>query len=135
MTQALNPHIFVYGSLMSNSGYPMGERLAREAERLGEATIQGRLYAISWYPGVVESETAGEQAHGEVYRLNDAAAALAWLDEYEGSAPAGPNEYERVERPVKLTDGRTILAWVYLYRASVAKAARIDSGRWTGKAS
>ena len=42
----------------------MGERLRREARLVGEATIPGRLYKISWYPGVVASPEPGERVHG-----------------------------------------------------------------------
>ena len=43
-TESMNPHLFVYGSLMSAAAHAMGERLRREARLVGEATIQGRLH-------------------------------------------------------------------------------------------
>ena len=59
--------------------------------------------------------------HGEVYALNDPAGALKWLDAYEGIVPGDrdQNEYERVERPVRLASGEDVAAWVYLYRKDV----------------
>jgi hypothetical protein len=44
----MNPHLFVYGSLMSTAGHAMGERPRREARLVGEATIRGKLHRISW---------------------------------------------------------------------------------------
>ena len=131
----MNPHLFVYGSLMSSAGHPMGERLRREARLIGEATILGCLYRISWYPGVVASRDPGERVHGEVYALDNPARALAWLDEYEGIVLGGPKpvEYQRLERPVRLPSGDEIMAWVYLYRAEVAGLNAIPGGRWTVK--
>lgn len=130
----MNPHLFVYGSLKSSAGHPMGERLRREARLVGPATIQGRLYRVSWYPAAVASDVAGEQVHGEVYALDDPAQALAWLDAYEGIRPDDPSagEYVRVERAAQLASGAAIVAWVYLYRAATQGLAVVADGRWTG---
>ena len=128
----MNPHLFVYGSLMSSAAHPMGERLRREARLVGEATIRGRLYRISWYPGVVIGPEPGERVYGEVYALEDPDRALAWLDAYEGILPErhDKNEYERAEQPVRLASGKEITAWVYLYRGDVAGLSALPGGRW-----
>jgi gamma-glutamylcyclotransferase (GGCT)/AIG2-like uncharacterized protein YtfP len=70
--------------------------------------------------------------HGEVHALHNPDRALAWLDAYEGIVPGkrDENEYERAERPVRLASGEEVLAWVYLYRADVAKLSQIPDGRW-----
>src|SRR6185436_17731114 len=130
----MNPHLFVYGSLMSSAGHPMGERLRREARLVGNATIQGRLFRISWYPGAVASSDPDERVHGEVYALENPDRALAWLDAYEGIRPENrdKNEYERAERPARLGSGEEVVAWVYLYRGDATKLSRIADGRWAG---
>jgi gamma-glutamylcyclotransferase (GGCT)/AIG2-like uncharacterized protein YtfP len=128
----MNPHLFVYGSLRSSAGHPMGARLRREARLVGAATIQARLYRISWYPGAVASADPGERVHGEVYALDNPGRALAWLDAYEGIEPGkqDQNEYERAERPARLASGVEIAAWVYLYRKEVAGLSAVPGGRW-----
>jgi gamma-glutamylcyclotransferase (GGCT)/AIG2-like uncharacterized protein YtfP len=128
----MNPHLFVYGSLMSAARHPMGERLRAESRLLGLATIQGRLYRVSWYPGVIESADAEQRVHGEVYALGDPGT-LAWLDAYEGIVPGmgDGSEYERVQRPARLVSGEEIAAWTYLYRKDVAGFALVPDGRWT----
>jgi gamma-glutamylcyclotransferase (GGCT)/AIG2-like uncharacterized protein YtfP len=128
----MNPYLFVYGTLLSAAGHPMGARLRRESRLVGEASMPGRLYRISRYPGLVETSDAQSVA-GEVYALNNPAASLQWLDSYEGIVPeAGArNEYERVERRVRLVSGEELTAWVYLYRQPVAGLPVIASGRWT----
>ena len=128
----MNPHLFVYGSLMSSAGHAMGARLAQEARLIGAASMQGRLHRISWYPGLVEADDASARVHGEVYALADPAHALAWLDEYEGTASGipGQQEYIRVERTARLASGADITAWVYLYRGDVRTLTAIASGRW-----
>ncbi|MDX2205712.1 MAG: gamma-glutamylcyclotransferase family protein [Hyphomicrobiaceae bacterium] len=127
----MNPHLFVYGTLMSHTHTDKARQLAAEADSLGAATMAGTLYRISWYPGLVEG--AG-LVHGEVFRLRDPAASLVWLDAYEGIVPgdgqANRNEYERLERSVRLASGRELLSWVYLYRAGVAGCVPVAGGRW-----
>ena len=123
----MNPHLFVYGSLMSSAGHPMGERLRREARLIGEATIQGT--ALSGSAGIRAPSTSsdpGERVHGEVYALAQTRPAR-----WHGSTPTrasrrenrDQSEYERVERPVRLASGEEIAAWVYLYRRRRRRAA------------
>jgi len=128
----MNPHLFIYGTLLSTAGHPNGARLRREARLIGEASMPGRLYRIERYPGLVEGSDPQTRVHGEVYALNDPASALKWLDAYEGLVPGtdDQNEYERVERPVRLASGEHVTAWVYLYRKDVAPFRLIPDGRW-----
>jgi len=129
----MNPNLFVYGSLMSGAGHPMGERLRREARLLGDATIPGLLYRISWYPGLVETADDHARVHGEAYALNSARPTLKWLDRYEGVASGRLDEqaYARVERGVAMAAGGSITAWVYVYQNSVAGLRLVPGGRWT----
>ena len=128
----MNYYLFVYGTLLSSVGHPMGARLRREGTLIGEASIQGRLYRVSHYPGLVEAPDTQMQVTGEVYELNNPRASFQWLDAYEGIAlGADPdNEYERVERPMRLTSGEQVTAWVYLYRKPISGLRRIPEGRW-----
>jgi gamma-glutamylcyclotransferase (GGCT)/AIG2-like uncharacterized protein YtfP len=127
----MNPLLFVYGTLMSHTNTEKARALMAEADSLGPATIPGVLYRISWYPGLVEGTGL---VHGEVFRLRDPARSLVWLDAYEGIIPGdGPgnrNEYERVERRVRLDTGTDVTAWVYLYRADITGCAPVADGRW-----
>jgi gamma-glutamylcyclotransferase (GGCT)/AIG2-like uncharacterized protein YtfP len=129
----VNPLLFVYGTLLSSVDHPMSRRLAGEAELLGEATFTGRLYRVSWYPGLVDGE-AGDVVHGELYRLVDPERAFVRLDEFEGvtrgtSSVTEQDEYVRVERTVQTDTGPTV-AWVYLFRGDVTVLHRVAPGRW-----
>jgi gamma-glutamylcyclotransferase (GGCT)/AIG2-like uncharacterized protein YtfP len=129
----MNSHLFVYGTLLSTAGHPMGARLQRQARLVGEASIGGRLYSLGRYPGLVETAGAAEaRVHGELYALANPAAALKWLDTYEGIVPGDhdQNDYVRTERSVRLTSGEEVAAWVYLYRKDVRRFAAIPDGRW-----
>lgn len=129
----MNPYLFVYGTLLSAAGHPMGARLRRESRLVGEASMPGRLYRISQYPGLVEDADGQARVWGEVYELSNPAASLQWLDAYEGIVPgaADSHEYERVERLLRVVSGEELTAWVYLYREPVAGLQLIASGRWT----
>jgi len=125
-------YLFVYGTLMSTAAHPMGARLAREAVNLGPATIAGRLYDLGKWPGLRDCDDARSIVHGEVYALNDASRSLDWLDAYEGIHPAAPplTEYVRARRTVRLSDGRELTAWVYLYQWDVRSGRPLPEGRW-----
>jgi len=133
----MNPHLFVYGSLLSAIGHPSGERLRSEARLVGAASMPGRLYRVGWYPGLVEAPEGDSRVHGEVYALADPAASLAWLDQYESIVPGqeASNEYVRAERAVQLASGQEVTAWVYLYQRDVTGVQLVADGRWVGAAS
>jgi gamma-glutamylcyclotransferase (GGCT)/AIG2-like uncharacterized protein YtfP len=128
----MNPNLFVYGSLLARAGHPMGGRLAREAHLIGEAYLQGRLYRVSSYPGLVEGTSSRERVYGEVYALNDPVRALLWLDAYEGVAEGGAqgSDYARAERTARLAFGGEVRVWVYLYRGDVSGLTIVPGGRW-----
>jgi gamma-glutamylcyclotransferase (GGCT)/AIG2-like uncharacterized protein YtfP len=128
----MNPNLFVYGTLLSPVGHPNGERLQREARLLGQASIEGQLFNLGRYPGLIEAPVAGTRVHGEVYALDVPSAALEWLDAYEGIVPGdhAQNDYARVERPARLGTGEEIAAWVYVYLKPVAAMRLIPGGRW-----
>jgi gamma-glutamylcyclotransferase (GGCT)/AIG2-like uncharacterized protein YtfP len=128
----MNSYLFVYGTLLSGAGHPMGARLRRQARLVGVATIPGRLYSLGRYPGLVETAGVQERVHGELYALDNPAAALSWLDAYEGIVPGAHdrNEYVRAERLARLTSGEEVAAWVYLYRKDVRRLQPIPDGRW-----
>lgn len=133
----MNPHLFVYGSLVTTAGHPQGHRLRQEALLVAPATLAGRLYRVSWYPALRPAETATDRVHGEVYRLSDPVKSLAWLDQYEGitqggDSAAASDEYSRVEHPVTLANGDSLSAWVYQYRRVLPETARVADGVWRG---
>jgi gamma-glutamylcyclotransferase (GGCT)/AIG2-like uncharacterized protein YtfP len=137
MTTTACDLLFVYGSLLSAIAHPMGDRLRREAHLVGPATVQGRLYRVSWYPGVVLSDDPASQVHGEVYRLSNPAGALDWLDAYESITPgptgvAANDEYERRIVDARAADGAPLQAWVYVYKQSPTALIQVPTGRWTG---
>jgi len=127
--------VFVYGTLMSGFDHPMSRLLAAGADLLGPATIRGKLYLITHYPGLLHSDDAGDIVHGELYRLRDVDELMAALDDYESVGPGHeePTLYVREVVPVTLGDGSVVEAWTYIYNRPVDEAKRIVSGKFLEK--
>jgi gamma-glutamylcyclotransferase (GGCT)/AIG2-like uncharacterized protein YtfP len=118
--------LFVYGSLRIGQENPMAGLLHRNSRHLGQGTVCGRLYVVSWYSGMVPGEAADECVTGDAFELNPDAAerVLAELDAYEG------DDFERRTVEVTLEDETRVGAFAYLYAASVAGLPRVAHGDW-----
>jgi gamma-glutamylcyclotransferase (GGCT)/AIG2-like uncharacterized protein YtfP len=118
-------YLFVYGSLRAavvDEARAAGHILSAHARRVGEASMQGRLYAVSWYPGFEPGRSRMERVTGDIWRIRDRAALFEALDNYEG------REYVRARRIARLASGVKISAWVYIYAADLNGAPQIPSG-------
>ena len=121
--------VFVYGTLRrggSNAFRMEG------AEFIGTGRVEGKLYVISWYPGLVPGRDLG-WVSGDVFRVGPQQ--MRALDEFEGLA-AGEiegSEYRRVKVPVFLEEipqGEARCAWVYEWKGPVDESRQISSGDW-----
>ena len=124
--------LFVYGTLMHGFDHPMAKLLSANADFLGEASCQGRLYLVRHYPGLVLSDDPGDIVHGELFGLRARDELLAAFDMYEacGEGFEPPTEYVRKMLSVTLADGSVSNAWTYLYNWPVARLPQIASGRF-----
>jgi len=114
--------LFVYGTLRSQFTNQYARLLAERGTLGGRARIQGKLYDLGPYPGMVLSSDPEDLVIGEIHRLRDPAETLAILDEYEG-AP-----YTRVTAQAQAESAESIDVWVYTYNLPVTEAQRILSG-------
>jgi gamma-glutamylcyclotransferase (GGCT)/AIG2-like uncharacterized protein YtfP len=103
--QSIVGRIFVYASLREGQA----ER-SMIAEHIGgsvPAVMSGRIYQLA--EGLVGCvDAADETMVGEVLELTDLAAAIPLLDNFQGE------EFVRVLKPARLTDGSEVWAWVYM---------------------
>lgn len=123
--------LFVYGTLRKGNSNPMALHLAHHAEYVTDGWFQGRMYQVSYYPGVVASDYDSHRVYGEVYRLEDSQLMLAVLDEYEECTTkhATPTEYQRSQTRIQTLDGGVLEpVWIYLYQWSLQGKALIESG-------
>jgi gamma-glutamylcyclotransferase (GGCT)/AIG2-like uncharacterized protein YtfP len=125
-------HLFVYGTLRRECANPMQRLLAKSATFAGAARMQGRLYQVASYPGLILTDGAEEWVRGEVHLLSDPSALLPVLDDYEGCGAQNkpPFEFERVGAEAILSDGRRVCCWVYVYgpTSRISEERRIVSG-------
>ena len=118
-------HVFVYGTLRR------GERndIARYwplPQFVGMSSIEGCLYDLGAYPGIVLGE--GGRVVGEVYCIT--AEVEAELDILEEVKADGSGEYRKREVKV-VTDGRALKCLVYeIHPERLAGSLVIAGGDW-----
>ena len=103
----------------------MARFLAERGRLLGSARVQGRLYDLGWYPGLLAPAAADDWVQGDLYELVDPDATLPRLDRYEIGASA---LFERCLTPVLRDAQEQVSAWVYYFRGKVNQGQRIASG-------
>ncbi len=124
-------YLFVYGSLRRGCDTEMAHLLRQESSFAGEASLQGKMYRVADFPGVVDSKTPDHRVAGEVVRLNEPRTILALLDAYEGCEDLDRQRsplYKRERRTATLSNGSTLECWVYLYARAVGDLSLIESG-------
>ncbi|EGW21281.1 gamma-glutamylcyclotransferase family protein [Methylobacter tundripaludum] len=129
----MNPdYIFVYGTLRRDTNSEMSHLLAKQAEFVDDATYQGRLFKVDYYPGAVSSNNPNDVVQGEVYLLHRTDVALPLLDQYEEFGPEfpEPNEYIRQKQSVSLKSGRFVTAWVYVYNHPTEGLELVESANF-----
>lgn len=116
--------LFIYGTLHPDRAPAEIAASARRLTPRGSATIRGRLYDLSAYPGVI-LDPAGQPIPGELFAIPDAAT-LARLDWYEDFRPTDPANslYLRVETTAITPDGSALTCWVYVYNREVSGTRR-----------
>jgi gamma-glutamylcyclotransferase (GGCT)/AIG2-like uncharacterized protein YtfP len=124
--------LFVYGTLRGDLSHEMSMALAQRASLLGEGAVQGQLFNLGTYPGLVLSDRAQDVVKGEVYEIapERLQATLNLLDEYEGLGPLDPepHEYRREAVRVALSSGELVDAWAYVLNQTTQGLPRIPSG-------
>lgn len=123
-------YLFLYGTLRKLLNKPMLHFIEKHSTFVGIGTVQGRLYNILTYPGMLPSDDPADQVFGEVYELHHPGKIFAQLDPYERCGPDDPqpHEYRRSQTEATLTDDSTVRVWVYWYNHNILEENRIDSG-------
>ena len=117
--------IFVYGTLRKGGKNFKGASL-------GEDRIVGKLYRLSWFPGVRDVRALfneeGPYIIGEVYEISEET--FEQLDDYEGCSqdPTLENSGFYYRKQVQTENGE--IAWVYIHSQEIPENLRIYSGDW-----
>ncbi|HEV7350877.1 gamma-glutamylcyclotransferase family protein [Telluribacter sp.] len=126
-------YLFVYGTLKRGFENPFARMLPQYSSWVGEATMPGRLFQVSWYPGALYEPESSCLVHGEVFHLLNPGLLLKELDLYEEVLPvAADSLYLRREVPVMLANQIELNCWTYLYNQPVRELWPISNGCFAG---
>jgi gamma-glutamylcyclotransferase (GGCT)/AIG2-like uncharacterized protein YtfP len=122
--------LFIYGTLLPGHVPPAMRAVCARLRTVGPATLNGRLYDLGHYPGIVVGNHG--MVRGELVEVPDRATWDA-LDRYEGCPREG--ESEGLFRRIRATatrgeDRQTVECWVYIYHRDLAHARPIEGGCW-----
>ena len=124
-------HLFVYGTLRSESPHPLARRLRSGAKLLGKATTPGALYDLGYYPGATFAPETKTRVTGEVFIIHPASPLKTALDIYEGAEiDAISSMYGPVEIEVELERGGRRSAVAYALKRIPRFAKPVESGDW-----
>lgn len=125
-------YIFVYGTLMAKlegACNPILERYG--ATLVGDATVNGRIYAVASYPGLrLDKEGV---VHGELWFADEETCNIpqlvAALNNYEGYSPAR-KEYSLylLEEATVMHNGEEFNAFTYVYNKRFNEDTLIEDG-------
>lgn len=118
-------HVFVYGTLRRGEANDIN-RLQPTPRFVGAARIQGEMFHLGRYPGVVLGSPGW--VVGEVYAITPALEQQ--LDVIEEVYPQQTDEYVKREVPVPV-DGKVLMCLVYEINPHYTKGRpRIATGDW-----
>jgi gamma-glutamylcyclotransferase (GGCT)/AIG2-like uncharacterized protein YtfP len=120
--------LFVYGTLRAFVSSKPADRLRRHARFIGRARVEGRLYDLGHYPGLVQPRRAGEWVTGELYRLLNPRRTLRALDRYESGASPVSARFVRERAIARFASGARRRVWLYRFRGPVHAERRIAGG-------
>lgn len=128
----MNKYLFVYGTLMKKYSGHKPIHLEKYGKYVSEGIIQGRLYEIDNYPGLILSSNSSDKVYGEIFLLEDFIAAIHKLDEYEDyfQDDLENSLYVRQVEQIKIKEGETKKAWVFIFNKEVDEKKRIISGNY-----
>ncbi len=127
----MTDYLFVYGTLMTGFDNPFSRALSGKAELKGNGTIPGSLYLIDWYPGAIYQPDSDRQIHGEVFLLVSPSETIPLMDTYEEiEEEESKSLYLRRVVPVRMSTGKILSCWTYLYNQTVLDLPLIESGNF-----
>lgn len=119
--------VALYGSLMGEYSAQDELGVRDQLDLVGPCTIQGELYSLGDWPGMVEGD---DRVAGELFRVRDNRV-FRKLDQFEHFDPAKPDGCKYVRRAVRLIEPTQVDAWTYLYQWPLDGAPIVRHGSWS----
>lgn len=127
--------LFVYGTLLGESGTIASEYLYRHSQVIGYGFFLGKLFQLDGYPGAVYGLGKPETypVYGGIMELDEPEIVLTELDKYEETGPPFPEPYEFIRCLIPIHSdkaGQILDCWVYLYNRDTSGLTEIPGGRY-----
>lgn len=123
-------YLFVYGTLRLGFSNHYANLLHQNSTHIGQGTLNGKLFDIGGYPGIVSSDSSLDLTKGDIFKFKPDSDLLRTLDEYEMCSPSYPEPQEYKRKIIKVTSVKLteIDCWAYFYNWDVSMRQRIKSG-------
>ncbi|MBD8487346.1 gamma-glutamylcyclotransferase [Echinicola sp. CAU 1574] len=125
--------IFVYGTLLKETGYAIQQLFHQKSAFVAEAFTYGKLFQVSYYPGLVLNPTSLDKVYGQIFRISEIEKVLQALDEYEEAGPSfpSPQAYKRtIITAYDLQSSEPMKCWAYLYNLPTENLKQIVKGKF-----
>jgi gamma-glutamylcyclotransferase (GGCT)/AIG2-like uncharacterized protein YtfP len=122
-------HLFVYGSLRSESPHPLAIKLRSQGRLLGKGSARGVLYDLGRYPAAMFGSEHKSRVIGEIFELPRDGRLLRELDYFEGTEEPG-SPLSRIEIEMLLEEGSLLRLETYALGAPPPIRRVIESGDW-----
>ncbi len=129
----MREYLFLYGTLVPERAPDEVASVVRRFRPIGRAHVRGRLYDFGDFPGAILDPSSGATIQGQLVQLPADKALLRVLDRYEEFDPSKPKTslFVRKKAEVKLSDGRSIKCWVYVYNRDPGDAPIVRGGDYS----
>ena len=125
----MSKHLFVYGSLRSESPHPLAVKLRSQGRLIGKGSACGVLYDLGRYPAAMFGSEHKSRVIGEIFELPRDGRLLRELDYFEGTEePASP--LSRIEIDVLIEEGSSLRLETYSLGTPPPIRRVIESGDW-----
>ena len=126
-------YLFLYGTLKPDGADREIADIVSQLRSVGRGYVAGKLYDLGDYPGVVIDHSSTSSVKGLLVEMPSDEAVLSALDKYEEFDPSNPRDslFVRTKTRVRLTDGRSVKGWIYVYNRNPGSAPLIRGGHYS----
>jgi gamma-glutamylcyclotransferase (GGCT)/AIG2-like uncharacterized protein YtfP len=130
---SVTEYLFLYGTLKPDAADREIAPIVRRLRNIGRGRVRGKLYDLGGYPGAVVDASANSFVRGLLVELPPDKATLEALDRYEEFDPLDPGNslFVRTKTKVRLTDGRNLQGWIYVYNRDPGNAPLVRGGEYS----
>jgi len=129
----MSKYLFLYGTLRPDMADSEIAAIVGRLRSIGRGYVHGKLYDLGDYPGAIVDPSSSSLVRGLLVQLPPEKEVLEVLDRYEEFDPANPGQslFIRTKTKVRLTDGRNVQGWIYVYNRNPGEAPVIRGGHYS----